>query len=144
MSKKTETVVMKVQGVHWASSKAVVESLLSRQAGILNVDANPVAQSATVTFDPELTSIADLTKWVRDCGYHRAGRFLPDHICDPMEESGTSVPKSHDMASMDHAKHTEPAGMNSLEVMGHGGGHGGMSMDSLGEFHLVYEMTLSR
>ncbi len=131
MSKKTETVVMEVQGVQWASSKAVVESLLSRQAGVLNVDANPVAQSATVTFDPELTSIADLTKWVLDCGYHCAGRSVPDHICDPMEESTTPVPKSHDMASMDHAKHTEPTGKNSQEVMGHGGGHGGMSMDSM-------------
>jgi Cu2+-exporting ATPase len=122
MSNKTETVVMEVQGVHWASSKAVVESMLSRQPGVLKVDANPVAQSATVIFDPGLTSIADLTKWVRECGYHCAGRSVPDHICDAMEEPGTPAPA--------HQGHGAGA-KNSQEVMGHGSGHGGMSMDSM-------------
>ena len=137
MNKKIETVVMEVQGVQWASSKAMVESFLSRQTGVLNVEANSVAQSATVTFDPELTSIADLRKWIRDCGYHCSGLSVPEHICDPMAQS--EMPDANPdgiagiagMAGMDHAKHSESGSKISQDVMGHGGGHGGMSMDSM-------------
>jgi len=131
MSEKIETVVMEVQGVQWASSKAVVESVLSRRAGVLSVDANPVAQNATVNFDPELTSIVNLTTWIRDCGYHCDGRSVPEHICDPIAESNVSIQKPHDMAAMDHAKHSESWLKISQDVMGHGGSHSDMSMDSM-------------
>ena len=126
MSQKSETVVMEVKGVHWASSKAVAESVLSRRPGVVTVDANPVSQTANITFDPEQTSIADLTRWVRECGYHCAGRSVPDHICDAMEESGAPAVAHHD-----HPGHPEPVTRNAQDVMGHGGGHGGMSMDSM-------------
>src|SRR4051812_29379606 len=122
MSDQTRTAVMEVQGVHWASSKAVAEATLSRRPGVLNVEANPVAQTATVTFDPGQTSDADLAGWVRDCGYHCAGKSVPGHLCDPM----------NDGAPGDHAGHGTPAVRDVQEVMGHGGhgGHG-MSMESM-------------
>jgi P-type Cu2+ transporter len=85
----TSTAVIEVSGVHWASSKAVTESVLSRRPGVLTVDANPVSQTATVNYDPDRTSVAALRGWVRDCGYHCAGRSVPDHLCDPMAEPGT-------------------------------------------------------
>ena len=77
MSAQVQTAVMEVQGVNWASSKAAAESVLSRRPGVLNVEANPVAQTASVTFDAQQISIADLTQWVRECGYHCAGRSVP-------------------------------------------------------------------
>lgn len=52
------------------------------------VEANAVAQTATVTYDPDATSVAALTGWVRDCEYHCAGQSVPDHVCDPMAEPG--------------------------------------------------------
>ena len=70
--------VLEVSGVHWASSKNVAEAVLSRRPGVLDVEANPVAQTATVTYDPSRTSVAELAGWVRDCGYHCAGR--PAHV----------------------------------------------------------------
>jgi Cu2+-exporting ATPase len=91
MSLKTETAVIEVAGVNWASSKSVADAVLSRLPGVLSVDTNPVAQTANVTFDTERTSIADLTSWVRDCGYHCAGRSVPDHICDPLAEATTQA-----------------------------------------------------
>ena len=151
MKEKTE--IIEVQGIYGASSKSVVEEMLSRRPGVLRVNANPVAQNAMITFDSDVVSIADLTRWIRECGYHCAGRSVPEHICDPMKEPGApdvehqnyggSATKTltteihaepqmpHDMASMDHAKDTESTGRNSQAVMGHGGGHGGMSMDSM-------------
>ena len=61
MPKQQQTTVLEVSGVHWASEKAVAESVLGRRPGVLGVDANPVSQTATVTYDPERTSVAELT-----------------------------------------------------------------------------------
>ena len=52
------TAVLDVSGVQWASEKAVAETVLSRRPGVLAVDANPVAQTATVNYDPDRTSVA--------------------------------------------------------------------------------------
>src|SRR5512142_149036 len=71
------TAVLEVSGVQWATEKAVVEAKLGRRPGVVVVDANPVAQTATVTFDPSMTSVAALRQWVRDCGYHCAASPSP-------------------------------------------------------------------
>ena len=138
------TVVLHTGGLHWASEKSVVERVLVRRPGVLAVDANPVAQTATVTFDPRSTSIADLQGWIRGCGLHCAGQSVPNHVCDPMEEPATS-PAGHDsepMATpMDHAGHEgAPMAMDRSgrgatastphDATGHGG-HAGMSMDAM-------------
>ena len=47
-----ETAVLEVAGVLWASEKAVVEAVLGHRPGVLAVQANPVAQTATITYDP--------------------------------------------------------------------------------------------
>jgi P-type Cu2+ transporter len=69
------TIVLEVSGLHWATEKNVAEAVLSRRPGVLAVDANPVSQTATVTYDPSRTSVAELAGWVRDC----AGQSVPDH-----------------------------------------------------------------
>ena len=57
----SRTAVLEVAGVQWASSKAVAEAVLGRRPGVLAVDANPVSQTATVTYDPSRTSVAELS-----------------------------------------------------------------------------------
>ncbi|MER3392916.1 MAG: heavy metal translocating P-type ATPase [Microcella pacifica] len=116
MSTDIRTVVLEVSGVQWASSKAIVETTLRRRPGVISVEANPVSQTATVTYDPGATSQADLRTWITDCGYHCAGQSVPEHICDPTGGS--------------HAGHAAPS-RSSQDVMGHGGGHGDMSMASM-------------
>jgi Cu2+-exporting ATPase len=107
MPAQQQTVVLEVAGVHWASEKAVAEKVLGRRPGVLDVDANPVSQTATVTYDPARTSVVQLRDWVRDCGYHCAGRSVPDHICDPMAEpderhghEAMGAGGHHDMSAM--------------------------------------------
>ncbi len=131
----TVTAVLHVGNLHWGSEKAVAESFLQRLPGVLGVDANPVAQTATVTYDRSETSVADLQRWVEDCGYHCAGQSVPGHVCMPMEEPGQSEkPGSHAAHGSDPDKH--PAGHSESttrsphEAMGHGG-HAGMSMASM-------------
>ena len=79
MSTDIRTVVLEVSGVQWASSKAIVETTLRRRPGVISVEANPVSQTATVTYDPGATSQADLRTWITDCGYHCAGQSVPEH-----------------------------------------------------------------
>ena len=146
-----QTVVLEVTGLNWATSKNVAEATLSRRPGVVTVEVNPVAQTATVGYDPTLTSLAELSGWVRDCGYHCAGQVVPHHVCDPMAE-----PASHAAQHIGHAHSpaggasdrataalAEPAGVgpgtghaghgaattpvaSPHDAMGHGG-HGAMS-----------------
>jgi Cu2+-exporting ATPase len=110
----SRTTVLHVGGLHWATSTASVEAALMRRPGVESVEANAVNQTATVTYDDAKTSVAVLSKWVRDCGFHCAGRSVPDHTCDAMTEppaAAPAVPTPH-------------------EMMGHGG-HAAMSMDDM-------------
>ncbi|MBA2530948.1 MAG: heavy metal translocating P-type ATPase [Nocardioidaceae bacterium] len=111
--------VLQVGGLQWATSEAVVESVLSRRPGVIAVEANAVSQTATVTYDPGRTSISELTGWVRDCGYHCAGQSVPHHMCDAMAEPRTTAV---------HDEHATQGTMTAQDAMGHGGHHGGMSM----------------
>ncbi len=114
----TGSVVLHVGGLHYASEKAVVERVLGARPGVVAVEANPVAQTATVEYDPATTSIDALARWVEDCGYHCAGRSVPGHVCDPLAQQEPLAP-AHDHAAVERADHAD----------GHGhGGHAGMSM----------------
>jgi Cu2+-exporting ATPase len=126
----TATAVLEVSGVQWATSKNVAEAVLSRRPGVHSVDANPVAQTATVTYDPKRTNLTELRDWVRECGFHCAGQSVPHHVCDPMTEP-TAAPGLDERVTHDaHAGHAmAPASPVSSphDAMGHGG-HGSMSM----------------
>ena len=126
MSVQQQTVVLEVAGVHWASEKAVAEAVLGRRPGVLRVEVNPVGQTATVTYDPAQTSVAQLSGWVRDCGYHCAGQSVPRHVCDPAAEPHGHAASGH--AEAGHDEHDEHAGLTAQDAIGHGGHHAGMSM----------------
>jgi len=114
------TAVLEVKGLRWASEKAVVERTLGRLAGVRAVEANPVAQTATVSYDAGVTNVAELRRWVEACGYHCDGQSVPAHLCHPMDEPGTAGPGD--------AAGGEPDALPSPhDTMGHGG-HGGQSM----------------
>ena len=124
------TIVIEVSGVGWASSKTAVEKVLLGRDGVLDVRANPVAQTATVTYDPAATSVAELTGWVRDCGLHCSGRSVPAHLCDPLAEPASHHRQHPPADEMDatgvHADHhAQEAAPSAGPGMGDHGGHGG-------------------
>lgn len=146
----TRRIVLNVGGLSWASSAAVVEATLLRRPGVFAVAANAINQTATVTYEPARTSVTELSTWVRDCGYHCAGRSVPDHVCDPMSEPTTGAATvenapptaapaqaAGDAMHDGHAVHEMPAehemraGRSPQQMMGHGGGHAEMSMDAM-------------
>jgi P-type Cu2+ transporter len=159
--KEQSTAVLDVRGLNWASEKAVVEAVLGRRPGVLGVEANPVSQTATVTYDPRVTSLVELRRWVTECGYHCAGQSVPAHICDPMVEpdppsdghaghgaaapavpvppaaaapAGPPAHAEHAPAALaTHAAHAAAPGeaVRSPEEVMGHGGHAGMSMAAM-------------
>jgi Cu2+-exporting ATPase len=151
---KRVTVVLDVHPMLLGSEKAVVEAVLGRRPGVERVEANPVAQTATVTYDPARTSLAELRRWVQECGLHCDGQSVPEHLCDPLMEPDPPDGHGHHAAAVEapppaaqpdhhhqevaesapgHAGHAAPAGEampSPHEVMGHGG-HGAMSMAAM-------------
>jgi P-type Cu2+ transporter len=122
-SKQTVTVVLDVRPILRGSEKAVVEARLLRLPGVLEVEANPVAQTANVTYDPSSTSLEELRHWLEKCGLHCAGQSVPCHLCDPLEEPDPAHAATK-------PAHEPPAAHSPKEMMGHGG-HGAMSMDEM-------------
>ncbi|GAA1740643.1 heavy metal translocating P-type ATPase [Microcella frigidaquae] len=134
----TKTVTLQVSGMIRATSKNVTEAHLARQPGVLSVDANPVSQTATVTYDPQTTSVAHLQKWVIECGYHCAGQSVPDHICDPAHEphehadhhdhaehEGRAVSTGHDTPAGHEHPHPHPAADHADHSAMDAGAHAG-------------------
>jgi Cu2+-exporting ATPase len=102
------TVVLEASGMLRASEKAVVEAAIGRRPGVVEVEANPVAQTATVSYDPAETSVEELRRWVIDCGYHCAGQSVPEHVCDPLIEPGAPPePERAPEQAMEHGGHGE-------------------------------------
>ena len=125
-------VVLHVGGIFSVTSARGVERRLLARPGVDRVDVDPLNQTATVAFDPAATSVAELTKWVDECGYHCTGRSVPGHVCDPLEEpavhAALEAPRalaSH-AAPEAHADHS-PGERAADAHTGHGG-HAGMSM----------------
>src|ERR671919_146565 len=135
MRTATSTAVVEVSRMYRGSSKVVVESALSRRPGVVGVDDNPVAQTATVTYDPAVTSVAEIAEWVRECGYRCEGCCVPQHMCDPMEEPsphGAPTPRGdvhpgHGTTPTTPQPRVEPAGGEQPrtaapdDTAGHGG-----------------------
>jgi Cu2+-exporting ATPase len=117
------TVVLHVGSQYRGSEKLVVEKALRSRPGVLGVDANPAAQTATVTYDPRLASVEQLRRFVAECGFACAGCNVPGCSCDPLQEPSVTQP-AHDDAA--RARADDPAG--------HGeGGHSGHSMAGMAE-----------
>ena len=135
MRTATSTAVVEVSRMYRGSSKVVVESGLCRRPGVVGVDDNPVAQTATVTYDPAVTSVAEIAEWVRECGYRCEGCCVPQHMCDPMEEPsphGAPTPRGdvhpgHGTTPTTPQPRVEPAGGEQPrtaapdDTAGHGG-----------------------
>ena len=142
------TAVLDVRPMLRGSENAVVESVLRRQAGVQQVQANPVAQTASVTYDANDTSLDQLRRVIQECGYHCAGQSVPSHLCDPAAEPGAghratdsavAQPRgTTDGADQAHggedmhggAQSNGPVLRSPHETMGHGG-HGAMSMAAM-------------
>ena len=127
---RLQSAVLDTRGLNWATEKNRLEAVLGRRPGVVEVDANPVSQTATVAFDPRKTSLAELRSWVEECGLHCRGESVPNHICDPMahgDEASRNTEHGHHASSGRDGDHA----MTPQDAMGHGGHDGAMSMEDM-------------
>ena len=101
------TVVLHVGEQYRGSEKLAVEKALRSQPGVIEVDANPAAQTATVTYDAQLTSVKQLQRTLEECGFECAGCNVAGCVCDPLQEPAAPQP-AHDRAAV--ARASDPAG----------------------------------
>ena len=113
-----KTVTVDVGGLFQVLDSELVARQLEKLPGVHDARVNYASGSATVSFDPTRTSLADIEARIRECGYHCGGEVLPAHLC--ATEPERAVP-AHAAA---HGK-AAPA----REVMAHEMGHG-MGMDA--------------
>jgi len=76
-----ETATVDVGGLFQVLDSALVARQLERLPGVHQVEVNYASGSATVSFDPSRTSLADIEARIRECGYHCGGEMLPAHLC---------------------------------------------------------------
>ncbi len=107
------TLVLHVGRQFRASEKTVAESAISRLPGVAEVTANPVAQTATVTYDPDVISLGQLRRRVEACGFECAGASVPSCICDPLHEPDTPE-RAHGPAAAGRAEHAHSHGEGGL------------------------------
>ena len=110
------TVVLDASGLLWASQQHRVEAGLAAQPGVRAVEANAVAQTVTVGYDPTETSVTALRRFVTDCGLHCAGQLVfVVSPCDPAAEP---------VAMTDLTGDGGPAPSAAVGAAGHGVQHG--------------------
>jgi P-type Cu2+ transporter len=117
VSDETATAVLEATGMLRASELAVVEAAIGRRPGVKEIEANPVAQTATVSYDPTETSVEELQRWVTDCGYHCAGQSVPAHVCDPLLEPPPAHPPEAEARPPAHAPHEHGHAEASMAAM---------------------------
>ena len=78
-----QTVTLPVTGMTCAACQSRVQRQLTRAPGVSDASVNLLMGSATVTFDPALSSAESLVKVVTDTGY---GAELPSSTDDVMEQ----------------------------------------------------------
>ncbi len=104
-------VVLEARGLQRGSWAPALQQVLSRAAGVHEVEANAFSDSVTVRYDPKLTTQSALEQTIEECGYHCRGEQVPNHICAPagngvMQRTAlTHVSAAHEHAGHGHTDH---------------------------------------
>ncbi len=138
-----KTTVINLEGVESVLSPAGVEKQLCKHPGIHKVETNFMTGTATVYHDESMT-LAEIKRYVAECGYGCSGECLPQHVCKPGDPPAAMARAAHKNDVAAHADHTMPAAKanayashemaapGEMEAMAHEMGHGtGMSMEGM-------------
>ncbi len=71
---ETRTVVLDVPGMTCRFCPITVRKALEKVPGVIEAQSDFASKTATVTFDPEKTSVADLVSAVKNAGYEAIPR----------------------------------------------------------------------
>ena len=89
---KGERVDLPITGMTCAACANRIEKQLKKQTGVDSCSVNFATAKATVNYDPEKTSVANLIQTVKDVGYDTAGTSTVEFVVDDSARpSGSSV-----------------------------------------------------
>ncbi len=108
-----KTTVINLEGIESVLSPAGVEKQLCKHPGIHKVETNFMTGTATVYHDESVT-LADIKRYVAECGYGCSGECLPEHVCKPGDPPAAA-------ATMSHAGHAMPAAPTATKADAHAG-----------------------
>ena len=111
------TATVDVGGLFQVLDSKLVSKQLAKLPGVREINVNYASASATVSFDPTQTTLANIEARIRECGYHCGGEMLPAHLC----AAAPTMPESEHS----HVKRQGKAGPEHDEMaheMGHGAG----------------------
>ncbi|HEY4688325.1 MAG TPA: heavy metal translocating P-type ATPase [Anaerolineae bacterium] len=106
-----KTTVIHLEGIESVLSPAGVEKRLCEHPGIHKVETNFMTGTATVYHDASVT-LADIKRYVAECGYGCSGECLPAHVCEPGDPPDAVMAHAgHEVAAAadSHAGHAMPA-----------------------------------
>ena len=104
--------VFEAGGLLRASSAAALEEFLQREHGIQAVEANPVSQTVTVTYDEATVTADDVRGLIERFGCSCGGEVVPCHLCRDEQPAviGSTVPHHGALAPpAEHAGHAMAA-----------------------------------
>ena len=131
-SKPVTSGVFEAGGLLRASSAAALEEFLRRQAGIHDVEANPVSQTVTVHYDQAVLTSDDIRTLIERFGCSCGGEVVPCHLCPDEQPAVIGSTVAH---GTEHAMPIPTGGApaeGEMAQMAHAMGHGGgMSMDQM-------------
>ena len=84
---KPERVTLSVTGMTCAACQSFVQRTLAGQAGVRDATVNLMLNNATVAFDPQVTSIANLVEAVRQTGYGAEAPLLDESVLEEQEKN---------------------------------------------------------
>lgn len=98
--------VVHLEGIESVLSPAGVEKQLCTHPGIHKVETNFMTGTATVYHDESVT-LAEIKRYVAECGYGCSGECLPEHVCKPGDPpmATTLTPIGHVMPVTEPAEH---------------------------------------
>jgi P-type Cu2+ transporter len=135
--KLMKTTVINLEGTESVLSPAGVEKQLCKHPGIHKLETNFMTGTATVYHD-ESPTLAEIKRYVAECGYGCSGECLPAHVCKPGDPPAAMARAAHTQHAIKpaakadaHAGH-EMAAPGEVEAMVHEMGHGaGVSMEGM-------------
>jgi P-type Cu2+ transporter len=79
---------VQIDGMMSIFDGAGVEKQIKRRDGVVKVNANFLSGTATIAYDETLVSLADINRFIAECGYHCRGEVVPVHLCEPGKGNG--------------------------------------------------------
>jgi copper chaperone CopZ len=73
---RDQVALIRIEGMHCHRCEQAIQKALSREAGVHEVEVDFNSGQASVLFDREIISVAQLMEIVAETGYHAAGFTL--------------------------------------------------------------------